>query len=81
MLALEILEKMKNLDINKSALAKLIQTSRSSLDIVLDPNNPSRTLVTLDKVAKAIGKNVHIEVRARFPREEIKEDLLIRVLF
>lgn len=46
--------------ITKSAMAKRMGTSRTQLDRLLDPANPSVTLTTIAKAAKAIGKKVSI---------------------
>lgn len=51
---------MKEQKISKVAMGKRIGTSRSQLDRLLDPNNPSVTLLTLTKAAAAIGKRVKI---------------------
>jgi antitoxin HicB len=39
-----------------------MKTSRSSLDRLLDPNNTSVTLDTIDRAAKIIGKRVRFEL-------------------
>ena len=44
------------------ALAKLMNTSRSSLDRLLDPDNPSVTLVTMESAAIALGKKLKIQL-------------------
>jgi DNA-binding phage protein len=49
--------------ITKTALAKRIRTSRSQLDRVLDPDNANQTLSELARVATALGKRLHIELR------------------
>ena len=43
-------------------MAALMDTSRSALDRLLDPENTSVTLNTLDNAARAIGKKLHIEL-------------------
>ena len=53
---------MKHAKITKADLAKQMSTSRSALDRVLDPENPSLTLGSLAKVAAALGKRVHVEL-------------------
>ncbi|MEX2606079.1 MAG: Fis family transcriptional regulator [Kiritimatiellia bacterium] len=42
-LAFQIQKKMENRQLTKTALARLMNTSRSSLDRLLDPENPSVT--------------------------------------
>ncbi|WP_223232278.1 MULTISPECIES: helix-turn-helix domain-containing protein [Marinomonas] len=39
-----------------------MKTSRSGLDRLLDPNNTSVTLHTLDNAAKALGKKLKLEL-------------------
>ena len=55
---------MKEQKLNKTQLAKRMQTSRSALERPLDPDNPSVTLLTLECAAKALGKNIRIELSA-----------------
>lgn len=61
-IAWEIQQKIELEQISKSAMAKLMNTSRSALDRLLDPNNTSVTLHTLDNAAKALGKTLKIEL-------------------
>ena len=53
---------MKHAKLTKADLAKQMSTSRSALDRLLDPENPSLTLGSLAKVAAALGKRVHVEL-------------------
>ena len=48
--------------ISKSVLARMMRTSRSSLDRLLDPENPSVTLLTLESVAFALGKRLKVQL-------------------
>ena len=61
-LAFQILKEMEERQLTKSALAKLMNTSRSSLDRLLDPDNPSVTLVTMESAAIALGKKLKIQL-------------------
>jgi predicted XRE-type DNA-binding protein len=61
-LAYQISEAMKEQELSKSAMARRIGTSRSSLDRLLDPEVPSVTLLTLEKAARVLGKRVRIEM-------------------
>ena len=54
---------MKQQHITKIVLAKRMHTSRSAVDRVLDSDNESVTLTTLNKVANALGKKMLIEIR------------------
>ena len=46
----------------KTQMAKRMNTSRASVDRLLDEQNPSVTLQTLEKGAKALGHKVRIEL-------------------
>ena len=59
-LKVDLLMKEKNL--SKTAMAKRMQTSRSSLDRLLDPYNESVTLHTMKKAASAVGRKLKIEL-------------------
>ena len=48
--------------LTKSRLARMMRTSRSSLDRLLDPENASVTLVTLESVALALGRKLKVEL-------------------
>lgn len=61
-LAYQIQKEMEERHLTKSALAKLMNTSRSSLDRLLDPDNPSVTLVTMESAAIALGKKLKIQL-------------------
>lgn len=61
-LARQIEKEMAERRISKSALARLMQTSRSSLDRLLDPENASVTLLTLESVALALGKRLKVQL-------------------
>jgi hypothetical protein len=61
-LAWEISQSMKKNKISKIEMAKRMNTSRSSLDRLLDPGNTSVTLQTLSKAARAVGREIRIEL-------------------
>ena len=63
-LAFQLKELMKAQKLNKTQLAKRMNTSRSALERLLDPDNPSVTLLTLERAARALGKNIKIEIAA-----------------
>jgi transcriptional regulator with XRE-family HTH domain len=50
--------------LNKTQLAKRMKTSRSVLERLLDPDNPSVTLLTLERAARALGRNIRIGIAA-----------------
>ena len=61
-IAYQIEKEMAERQISKSMLARRMQTSRSSLNRLLDPENPSVTLLTLESVALALGKKLKIQL-------------------
>lgn len=61
LLALQIADIMTDSQLTKSELAERMQTSRSQLDRLLDPDNTAVTLESLDRLARAVGKQLRIE--------------------
>ena len=61
-LAILIIEMMEKEQLTKTALARRMNTSRSSLNRLLDPTNTSVTLQTLGCAASALGKKLKIEL-------------------
>jgi len=59
-LAHHIQEWMNERHISKSEMAYKMQTSRSSLNRLLDPENTSITLHTLARAAEVVGKKLDI---------------------
>jgi antitoxin HicB len=53
---------MEDQGLTKSALAKRMKTSRAQLDRVLDPENESVTLGTLTRAARAVGRQLRMEL-------------------
>jgi hypothetical protein len=54
---------MKRRRITKVAMASRMKTSRAALDRLLDPNNPSVTIGTLEKAAVALNRRLKVELR------------------
>ena len=50
--------------LTRAELARRMGASRGALDRLLDPDNPSVTLLTLERAAKALGQRIRIEVAA-----------------
>ena len=48
--------------ITKAALARKLNTSRSQIDRVLDPNNDDVSVATLRKVAGAVGQKLELRL-------------------
>ncbi len=63
-LAWQIEGLMQKEGLSKSEMARRMGTSRSALDRLLDPNNPSVTLLTIERAAMALGKKVRFELAA-----------------
>ncbi len=61
-IAYQIEKEMAEQHISKTALARRMHSSRSSLERLLDPENPSVTLLTLENVAIALGKKLKIQL-------------------
>lgn len=52
---------MENAQVTKTALAEKMHTSRSQIDRLLDPDNTTITLESLDRLARAVNKQLRIE--------------------
>ena len=61
LLALQIADIMTETNLSKTRLAERMNTSRSQLDRLLDPDNTAVTLETLDRLAHAMGKQLRIQ--------------------
>ena len=61
-LAWQVQELMKEKGLTKTAMAQEMNTSRASLDRLLDPENTSVTLNTMVNAAKAVGKRLRIDL-------------------
>ncbi|WP_029014689.1 XRE family transcriptional regulator [Niveispirillum irakense] len=49
-------------DISKTAMAQTMETSRTQVNRVLDPENVAISLELLDRAAKAVGKRLRVEL-------------------
>jgi antitoxin HicB len=61
-LAWQVQKAMKRKKINKVEMARRMKTSRAALDRLLDPGYASVTLQTLCKAARAVGRDLRIEL-------------------
>ncbi len=61
-IAWQLREAMATQRLSKHAMAKKMNTSRSQLDRVLDPNNDRIQLATLIGAAEALGRRLRIEL-------------------
>jgi len=62
--ALKVYDLMKKKKLSKSALAAEMRTSRAAIHRLLDPQNTSVTLATLNRAARSLGQKVKIELVA-----------------
>jgi antitoxin HicB len=53
---------MRENHLTKTMLAKRMQTSRAQLDRLLDPENEAVTLGTLARAARAVGRQLKMEL-------------------
>jgi DNA-binding Xre family transcriptional regulator len=58
LLVLQVQDAMMEAQVSKSELAGRLQTSRSQLDRLLDPENTTITLDSLERLARALGKQL-----------------------
>lgn len=63
LISYNLLTEMKSQNINKTEMAKKMNTSRSSLDRLLNPKNDSVTLATLAKAANVLGKKLVLQLQ------------------
>ncbi len=61
-IAWQIQQAMEKEKITKVEMARRMKTSRAALDRLLAPGNASVTLQTLTRAARAIGRDLHIEL-------------------
>jgi DNA-binding Xre family transcriptional regulator len=61
-LALKVADLMEKRDFNKTSMAAEMRTSRAAINRILDPENTSVTLITLNKVARSLGRKLKIEL-------------------
>ena len=61
-IAWQLAQAMKKKKITKKRMAERMHTSRAQLDRLLDPDNESVTLTTLARAAKAVGRELRVEL-------------------
>ena len=61
MIAFQIEREMKRRNLMKTAMAMRMKTSRAGLERLLNPDNRSVTLLTLERAAAVLGKKLRIE--------------------
>jgi DNA-binding Xre family transcriptional regulator len=61
-IAYQIAEEMKKKKLSKTQMASRMKTSRAALERLLDPENASITLITLERAASALGKKLKVQL-------------------
>ncbi|MCB2056037.1 MAG: XRE family transcriptional regulator [Geminicoccaceae bacterium] len=61
-IAFQIAEAMKAQNISKAEMARRLETSRSQLDRLLDPDDGNVTIATLTRAARAVGRSLKLEL-------------------
>jgi len=61
-IAYQIAEEMKRNKLTKTEMANRMNTSRAALERLLDPDNASITLITLERAASGLGKKLKVEL-------------------
>ena len=62
-LAFQIAQMMKEQNITKVEMARRLETSRSQLDRLLDPDNDGVTLGVLSRATRVLGRSLNLELR------------------
>ena len=62
-IAWQLTQEMKRKRVTKTAMAKSLNTSRSQVDRILDPEYDGVTIATLNNVAKLLGRELVVELR------------------
>jgi predicted XRE-type DNA-binding protein len=63
-IAYQIALEMRRRAMTRTELARRMDTSRSAVERLLDPANPSVTLLTLERAARAVGKRLTVQLSA-----------------
>ncbi len=61
-ISLQLAEAMKKKRITKKRMAEMMKTSRAQLDRILDPDNGSATIESLQRAARIVGKELRLEL-------------------
>ena len=61
-IAWQLEQEMVKRNLTKTAMAKMMETSRKQLDRVLSPDDGNVTLETLQRAAKAVGRSLRLEL-------------------
>lgn len=61
-IAHQLSEEMKKKHITKKQMAELMETSRAQVDRLLDPDNGGATVESLQRAARAVGRNISLQL-------------------
>jgi hypothetical protein len=61
-IARQLANEMKKKKLTKSRMAALMKTSRAQLDRLLDPDNGSATIESLQRAARIVGRELRMEL-------------------
>ncbi|TMJ15769.1 MAG: Fis family transcriptional regulator [Alphaproteobacteria bacterium] len=61
-IARQLAREMKKKKITKQRMAELMKTSRAQLDRLLDPDNGSATIESLQRAAKIVGRELRLQL-------------------
>jgi antitoxin HicB len=61
-IARQLAEEMKKKRISKKRMAELMQTSRAQVDRLLDPDNGSATIESLQRAARIVGRTLRMQL-------------------
>ena len=61
-IAAQLALEMRRQRITKSRMASIMKTSRTQIDRLLDPRNSGATLETLMRAARAVGRELRLEL-------------------
>ena len=58
----QLATEMKRKKITKQRMAELMKTSRAQVDRLLDPDNGSATIESLQRAARVVGRDLRLEL-------------------
>jgi len=61
-IAYQLAREMKRRKITKKRMAELMKTSRAQVDRLLDPDNGSATIESLQRAARIVGRELRMEL-------------------
>ena len=61
-IARQLADEMKKRKITKQRMAELMKTSRAQVDRLLDPENGSATIESLQRAAKIVGRELRMQL-------------------